>query len=345
MLEAVTETKTPKTSKKPAICKLLPQANIAYATHNGAYLLGDSIDLLSSAKMKKLKGKVNLIVTSPPYPLNDKKSYGNLKGEDYLEWFVAMAPIFSDLLADDGSIIIELGNAWEAGRPVQSLLHLKALIGFTEHPGANLRLIQQFVCYNPSRLPSPAQWVTVNRIRTVDSFTHVWWLAKDDFPKADNTRALRPYSKSMKKLLKNKKYNAGTRPSEHVISEKSFLTDHGGAISHNFFEVDQMDPTREVRLPNAFSMSNTASMDFFHRECKNQGIKPHPARMPIGLASFFIDFLTEESDIVLDPFGGSNTTGFAAALAGRDWVSIEIQESYIEQSKLRFKDPVLNQKK
>lgn len=318
---------------------VIPKKLVAHATQGGAYLLGDSIELLSSPQMTSLKGKVNLIVTSPPYPLNDKKSYGNLTGDKYLQWFISMAPIFSNLLTEDGSLVLEIGNAWEQGRPVQSLLHLKALLGFAEHTEAGLRLVQQFVCYNPSRLPSPAQWVTVNRIRTVDSFTHVWWLAKSDFPKADNSKVLRPYSKSMKTLLKNAHYNAGTRPSEHVIGKKSFLTSHGGSIAHNFFEAETLDPYREVRLPNAFSMANTASSDFFTRECKKRGLTPHPARMPIGLASFFIDFLTNKGDLVLDPFAGSNTTGFAAALADRRWISIEIKDSYVEQSRVRFDDP------
>ncbi len=325
------------------IVNLIPQELVMHASHEGAYLLGDSLSLLNGQQLEMLKGKINLIITSPPYPLNSQKSYGNLTGDKYLQWFISMAPIFSNLLTDDGSIVLEIGNAWEHNRPVQSLLHMKALLGFTEHPDANLKLIQQFVCYNPSRLPSPAQWVTVNRIRTVDSFTNVWWLAKSDFPKADNTQVLRPYSKSMKSLLKRASYNAGKRPSEHIIGEKSFLKDHGGAIAHNVFEVEAIDPIKEIRLPNVFSMANTDSGSFFIRECKQRGLNPHPARMPIGLASFFINFLTNKGDLVLDPFAGSNTTGFAAALADRRWVSIEIQDSYVEQSRVRFDDPKIIQ--
>lgn len=316
--------------------------NLAYSSNNGGYYIGQSEQVLSSDSFESLKGKVNLILTSPPYPLNSKKSYGNLSGDEYLEWFSKMAPIFSNLLTDDGSIVIELGNSWEDNRPVQSLLHLEALIAFTKHKDAGLRLVQQFVCYNPTRLPSPAAWVTVNRIRTTDSFTHVWWLAKSDFPKADNSKVLRPYSKSMKRLLEKGGYNSGKRPSEHTIGEKSFLTDHGGAIAHNMFELEAMDDEREVRLPNAFSFANTASNDYFHRVCKDKGITPHPARMPSGLASFFIKFLTDEQDLVLDPFGGSNTTGVTAAINKRRWVAIDASENYVEQSKIRFEDPTLD---
>lgn len=314
-------------------------ANIKYQTNKGKIIEGNSIELLSGDMKEELKGTVNLIITSPPFPLNNKKQYGNEKGDEYLNWFIEMAPIFSDLLTDDGSLVIEIGNAWEPNRPVQSLLHLECLFGLVKHPDANLRLIQEFICYNPSKLPSPAQWVTVNRLRTVDSYTHVWWLAKSDFPKADNSKVLRPYSKSMLALLKRKKYNSGKRPSEHHISEEGFLKDNGGSIAHNFFEMEQVDDNREVRLPHSvLSFSNTNSNDYFLKTCREKNIKPHPARMSGGLVNFFINFLTDENDVVLDPFSGSNTTGYCAEKLNRKWISFEILEEYIDQAVVRFSE-------
>jgi site-specific DNA-methyltransferase (cytosine-N4-specific) len=312
-----------------------------YSTNLGKYYI-DSCE----AKLKELKEqgvKAQLILTSPPFPLNNKKIYGNLTGDEYLEWLSDLAPLFADVLAENGSVVMELGNAWEKGRPVQSLMTLKSLLGFLENPQAGLRLCQEFVCYNPARLPSPAQWVTINRIRTIDSFTHVWWMSNSDYPKADNSRVLRPYSKSMQKLLKKGTYNAGKRPSEHTISEKSFLTSHGGSIVHNVLELEQMDDKREVRFPqNALSVANTKSNDYFSLKCKEQGVTPHPARMPLELVSFFIEFLTDERDLVLDPFAGSNTTGYCAEKLKRQWVSIEKEIEYGKQSMLRFDDPQLN---
>jgi hypothetical protein len=99
------------------------------------------------------------------------------EGEEYANWLKSLAPAFGRLLTPDGSIVIEMGNAWEAKRPVQSLLSSRALIGFAEHPDAGLRLCQEFVCYNRARLPSPAQWVTVNRIRVKDSYTDMEFLS------------------------------------------------------------------------------------------------------------------------------------------------------------------------
>ncbi|MCB9056863.1 MAG: site-specific DNA-methyltransferase [Chitinophagales bacterium] len=313
----------------------MKRRKVFFKSKYGKLILGDSYKELKDGLFDKYKGKINLIITSPPFPLNNKKNYGNLQGDKYKEWFVSLAPLFEKLLAKDGSLVIEIGNSWEPERPIQSLLHLECLLGLVKN--SNLRLIQEFICYNPSKLPSPAQWVTVNRIRTVDSYTHIWWLAKTDYPKADNSKVLRPYSKSMKKLLETNKYNSGKRPSEHVISENGFLKNHGGSISHNFFELEPLDENREVRLPfNILNYSNTNSNDMYLTACRKNNIIPHPARMNQGIVSFFINFLTDKKDLIFDPFAGSNTTGATAEKLRRNWLSIEINEDFAKQSKFRF---------
>lgn len=313
--------------------KQLDGSKPLYQTDFGKYYIGKCEDVI---KTLNLNSKVQLILTSPPFPLNNKKKYGNLSGDEYLKWFSELSSLFSDILTPNGSIVIEMGNAWEPNRPVQSLLTMNSLLAFVNNPKAGLRLCQEFVCYNPARLPSPAQWVTINRIRAIDSFTHIWWMSNSDYPKADNKKILRPYSKSMKKLLETQTFNAGKRPSEHIISEKGFLKDNQGSISHNVLELESIDDS-EIRLPySMLKISNTKSNDSFTNACKEKGIIPHPARMPMELASFFIEFLTDEGDLVLDPFGGSNTTGFCAEQANRFWISIDADKNYGEQSKLRF---------
>jgi site-specific DNA-methyltransferase (cytosine-N4-specific) len=300
------------------------------------------VKIIQQEMLPEFKGKIDLILTSPPFPLNQKKAYGNKQGEEYKQWFTELAPLYKELLSKNGSIVMEIGNAWEKHRPVQSLLHLESLLGFVK--AADLRLIQEFICYNPSKLPTPAQWVTVNRIRTVDSYTHIWWMAKTDTPKSDNTKVLRPYSKSMQQLLKRGTYNSGKRGSEHNISKNGFLKDHGGSIAHNFFEIDPIEEKRDVRLPrNVLSFSNTCSNDYFMRTCRKQGITTHPARMHMGVADFFIEILTKPGDLVMDPFAGSGTTCYAAEKAGRKWIGCEVDPDYIKQVKIRMKDPALHE--
>jgi site-specific DNA-methyltransferase (cytosine-N4-specific) len=167
-------------------------------------------------------------------------------------------------------------------------------------------------------------------------------MSNSDYPKADNSKVLRPYSKSMLRLLEKGAYNAGKRPSEHNVSKNSFLTNHNGSIAHNVMELQQMDDNREVRFPEtALSIANTKSNDYFTIECKKNGIIPHPARMPSELVMFFIEFLTDEKDLILDPFAGSNTTGWCAERLKRRWISIDTDRFYGEQSKLRFTEPDL----
>jgi DNA modification methylase len=290
---------------------------VAYSTYLGRMYGAKSNELLASGALDQYEGKINLIFTSPPFPLNTKKRYGNETGEEYIAWLCAFGPLFKKMLTKNGSIVIEMGNSWEPGSPVMSTLAIRALLDFQSKNG--LHLCQEFIWQNPARLPSPAQWVNVERIRVKDSFTKLWWMAPTVKPKANNKHVLQDYSPSMQLLLKAGKYNAGNRPSEHRIGKTSFLTNHGGAI-----------PSNVLTFPN------TMNSDPYQIYCRKHSLRPHPARMPIGLAKFFIRFLTDPGDLVLDPFAGSNTTGAAAESLERHWISIEASKDYITSSQGRF---------
>jgi site-specific DNA-methyltransferase (cytosine-N4-specific) len=289
----------------------------SYKTRLGACYNCSIEEFLGSVRAKRLIGKVNLIFTSPPFPLASPKAYGNFEGDEYLEWIVSVVEGLIPLLAPDGSIVMEIGNAWDRGSPTMSTLPLKTLIAIADR--TRLNLCQQFVWENSARLPGPATWVNKRRIRVKDSHTHLWWFSSTKFPKADNRKILTSYSPAMKKLIKTGKYNHGSRPSEHVISDKYFATDNNGAIPGS-----------------TLIMGNTAMDSNYSAWCKDRDLVRHPARMPLRLADFFIRFLTDAGDLVLDPFGGSNTTGSAADLLGRKWVTIEKNSDYVEGSQGRF---------
>lgn len=294
-----------------------PPSEVVYTTPRGRMFHGRSDEILSNGALAAFEGRISLIFTSPPFPLNRKKRYGNEVGDAYIKWLCAFGPLFKRMLTPDGSIVVEMGNSWEPGSPVMSTLALRALLEFQAQN--NLHLCQEFIWQNPAKLPSPAQWVNVERIRVKDSFTKLWWLSPTTKPKASNHRVLNGYSTAMEKLLKRGSYNAGRRPSEHNIGEKSFLKNNGGAIPSN-----------------VLTYANTLNTDSYHHYCSENKIQLHPARMPIELAQFFIKFLTEPGDIILDPFGGSNTTGAAAEGLDRYWISIEASEDYIKGSRGRF---------
>jgi hypothetical protein len=293
------------------------RARIAYRTGLGVAYQSTIEDFLRSSRSSPHTGNIKLVLTSPPFPLLKKKRYGNYQGQEYLEWIADIFSGVANLLAPDGSIVLEIGNAWDPGQPSMSTLPLRALLEVTEKTG--LSICQQFVCYNPARLPGPAQWVTVKRYRVKDAYTHVWWLAKDPWLIADNRRVAQPYSDGMKKLLERGHYNSGIRPSEHRINPDTFLRNNGGAIPSN-----------------VLTYANTSDSRDYTDWCRTHGIRVHPARMPAGLARFFVDFLTDPGDLVFDPFGGSNVVGAVAEESQRRWLTVERESQYLLGSMGRF---------
>lgn len=291
--------------------KTLPRPH--YETEAGAAYSGDALDLLKSVPDRS----VNLILTSPPFALTRKKEYGNKASNEYVEWFLQFAPHFKRVLTKDGSFVLDLGGAYLPGAPVRSIYQFELLVRLCKDIG--FFLAQEFYHYNPSRLPSPAEWVTVRRVRVKDAVNVVWWLSVSENPKADNRKVLKPYSDSMKHLLKNG-YKPKLRPSGHDISD-NFSKDNNGAIP-----------------PNLLELANTESNSSYLRRCKQDGVKPHPARFPSGFPEFFIKLTTDENDLVLDPFAGSNTTGSVAERLQRRWLSFELQEDYLASSIFRFEE-------
>jgi DNA modification methylase len=310
------------------ITGLASEVHVSYATALGVSLVGMSEQIIAEALASGLRGKVNLVFTSPPFPLIRKKKYDNLQGDAYKRWFSSFAPLLSDLLAPKGSIVVELGNTWELGQPVMSTTTMESLLEFKRR--GQLFLCQECIWHNPARLPGPAEWVTIRRERLKDSFSRVWWMSREPHPKADNRKVLLPYSDSMKKLLSSRRYNGGKRPSEHVIGTESFLRDHGGSISPSVIAETDSEAT------DLITFSNTGIDKDYRMYCERNGIAPHPARMPADLVNFFVKFLTDPGDVVLDPFAGTNTTGAAAQMLGRQWIAIEASADYARSGRARF---------
>lgn len=274
---------------------------------------GDARQLLQQLP----EASVNLIMTSPPYALHFKKEYGNVDKAAYVEWFRPFATEIHRVLTDDGSFVLNIGGSYNAGSPTRSLYHYRLLLMLCDELG--FHLAQECFWYNPAKLPTPAEWVNVRRMRIKDSVEYVFWLSKSPFPKADNRQVLTEYSPDMKRLLE-RGYRAKQRPSGHNITGK-FQHDRGGAIPSNLIE-----------------RGNNESNSAYIRRCAETDQKAHPARFPAALPEFFIRFLTQPDDVVLDPFAGSNTTGAVAESLTRHWLAFEIEPRYVDNARLRFED-------
>jgi DNA modification methylase len=290
---------------------LLGKLKPAYATSFGAMVTTNSARGMAAIP----DNSVDLIVTSPPYALHFKKEYGNADKKHYVNWFKPFGEQIWRILKPEGSFVLNIGGSYNSGTPTRSLYHFKLLLMLCEEVG--FHLAQECFWYNPAKLPSPAEWVNVRRMRIKDSVEYVWWLSKTPFPKADNSQVLAQYSPDMLRLLK-RGYRAKKRPSGHNITKK-FGKDRGGSIPSNLLE-----------------RGNNESNSEYIRLCSQYGIKPHPARFPAALPEFYIRFLTDEGSLVIDPFAGSNTTGAVAEELGRHWISFESEPKYVEGSKLRF---------
>lgn len=286
----------------------------AYLTNWGAAYCGDSLDLLAALP----DSSVNLVLTSPPFALQREKEYGNKAQSEYVAWLAQFARLVQRKLKEDGSFVLDLGGAYELGSPTRSLYNFRVPIHFCDELG--FFLAEDFYWHNPAKLPSPIEWVNKRKLRAKDSVNTVWWFGKTRWPKANVSKVLAEYSDRMKKLLEDPEgfYTPKKRPSGHDIG-KSFGKDNGGAIP-----------------PNLLQISNSESNGSYLRGCKDVGVKGHPARFPAKLPEFFIRFLTEPGDLVLDIFAGSNTTGHMAECEGRKWLAFEERIDYLAASSFRF---------
>ena len=258
---------------------------------------------------------VDLIMTSPPFGLVRKKTYGNEDAHRYCAWFRPFAEGFRRVLKESGSLVIDIGGAWKPGTPTRSLYHFELLLMLCEDYG--FHLCQEHYWWNPSKLPTPAEWVNVRRVRVKDAINCIWWLSPSPWPKASNRRVLAPYSAAMRGLLKNG-YQAKLRPSGHQISGK-FRKDNGGSVP-----------------PNLLAAANTESNGRYQDYCRRHGLPIHSARFPNELPEYFIRMLTDPGDRVLDPFAGSCVTGAVAEQLGRHWICCEQDEDYLKGAMARF---------
>jgi DNA modification methylase len=287
------------------------QSEPIYRTDLGALFCADSLEFMRLMP----DDSVDLILTSPPYALHFKKEYGNANQQDYVAWFLPFAREIKRVMKPSGSFVLNVGGAWKPGLPVRSLYHYRLLLALADETGFDLA--QEFFWFNPAKMPAPAEWVNVRRIRVKDSVEYIFWLVKDPKAKADNRQVLNPYSKDMRRLIK-RGVKETTRPSGHVING-TFANDQGGSIPSNLIQC-----------------GNNESNSAYIRNSKAAHSKIHPARFPGELPRFFIEFLTNPGDMVLDPFAGSNTTGHVAEGLKRKWVGVELREEYAYESRLRF---------
>ena len=202
----------------------------------GSALCGDSRELLAGLP----DGSLNLVITSPPFALQRQKDYGNVDQNVYIDWLAEFAVLVFAKLREDGSFVIDMGGAYMKGAPSRSLYNFRTLIRFCDD--VVFFLAEDFYWFNPSKLPSPIEWVNKRKLRAKDAVNTVWWLSKTAWPKANISKVLTPYSERMKKLLADPEsfYKPELRPSGHDIGP-GFARDNGGAIPSNLLQISNTE--------------------------------------------------------------------------------------------------------
>jgi site-specific DNA-methyltransferase (cytosine-N4-specific) len=295
-------------NSRPGVCITI------FETTNGTALWAQAETAAGLIKDSSLQ----LILTSPPYPLYALKSYGKIPSEaDYLDWLVGLARQWKPLLVDDGSLCINLADTWVRGQPTLSLYQEELLLRLVRQEG--FHFCQRFHWHSPTKIPA-SEWVTIRRVRVKTTTEQIFWLAKSPNPKVRQRRVLQPYSAKMIRDLARGGDSGGVRrrPGGHG-SWGGFSRDNGGAI-----------PSNLLTLHNA--RSRGAYFDY----CRQNKIPLHPARFPEELPEFFINMLSDPGDLVYDPFFGSGTTGEVCERLGRAWLGSDRSKTYLEGARGRF---------
>lgn len=292
---------------------------VAYSTDLGLALWGNHESVFS-----RISEPIALILTSPPYPLRKHRAYGGPTQAQYTDFVCqALEPLVKNLLPG-GSIVLNISNdVFETGTPARSMYIERLLLAL--HDRLSLHLMDRLVWRNASKPPGPMQWASRTRQQLNVSWEPLLWLTNDPVACfADNRRVLQPHSDRHSMLIarggedRTAVYGDGA----YTIRPGSFSGPTEGRIPRNILE---------------FGHSSQEAIET-RRAAQANGLPCHGATMPLNLARFLIEFMTRTGDLVADLFAGWNTTGLAAELTGRRWISTERMAQYAVASAYRFRN-------
>ena len=292
-----------------------------YETDSGLVLWAEA----QSSLRCTAKNSIQLIFTSPEYPLNKPKDYGNRNANDWLQWFPRLCADWKELMTPDGSLVVNLGEVWDAEQPTQNIYIERFVVAMVDQMGFDLN--QRFAWENPCKMPA-SHWMTVRRVRVNASLEPILWFGKKGSPSfADNRQVLLPYSEKMVKLIAAGGEAARKRPSGHGGTQGAFGRDNGGVIPHSLL-------TRS--LTNLLTATNAASNDTYMQYCRENGLPIHPARYPSSLPEFFLRLTTRPGDIGADFMSGSLNFAEAAERTGRRYLCADKSLSYLRGGRARI---------
>lgn len=256
-------------------------------------------NILSGDCLEKLKefpnSSVDLIITSPPYADQRKNTYGGIKPEKYVSWFLPITAELLRVLKNDGTFILNIKEKVQNGERSTYVLEL-----ILEMKRQGWLWTEEFIWHKKNCYPG--KWP--NRFR--DAWERLLQFNKAKKFNMYQEAVMVPMGDWAKNRLKN-------LSEVDKIRDNSKVGSGFGKNISNWLERDMAYPTNVLHLAT---------------ECGN---KNHSAAFPESLPEWFIKLFTQEYDTVLDPFMGSGTTVFVANRMNRHSIGIDIVDEYCEK--------------
>jgi len=252
-------------------------------------VLGDCKEELKSIG----ENSIDLIVTSPPYADSRKQTYGGIKPENYVEWFLPISKELLRVLKPTGTFILNIKEKAENGE--RSTYVLELILAFKKQ---GWLWTEEFIWHKKNCYPG--KWP--NRFR--DAWERLLQFNKTKKFNMYQDKVKVPIGDWAEFRLKN-------------LSETDKIRDNAKNGSGFGKNISNWLGKEDVYPSNVLHLST---------ECNN---KNHSAAFPDALPEWFIKLFTEEGDTVLDPFAGSGTTLFVAEKMNRNSIGIEIMPEYV----------------
>ncbi len=245
---------------------------------------------------------VDLIFTSPPYADQRKKTYGGIRPDAYVEWFLPKAEQFFRVLKPTGTFILNIKE-----RVVNGERHTYVLELILKLREQGWLWTEEFIWHKKNSYPG--KWP--NRFR--DAWERLLQFNKQRRFKMYQEAVMVPIGDWAQERL------ARLSPTDWVRDESRVQSGFGKNVS-NWLGRKLVYPDNVIHMAT---------------ECSNRG---HSAAFPVDLPRWFIKLFTAEGDIVLDPFIGSGTTAVAAKELGRHYVGIDINADYCRLAETRLQE-------
>ncbi|MGE8066158.1 DNA methyltransferase [Pseudomonas sp. NPDC089569] len=292
---------------------------LGFRTDLGVAIFGPSGDIF-----KNMRIPVTLCLTSPPYPLAKSRRYGNPDEREIVNFILeTLTPIIENL-TEDGSLCINTSqDVFMPGSPARSTYIERLILAICDT--FNLSLMERAIWSNPSKAPGPVQWASKSRQQLNVGYEPILIFAKNPhLVKADNRRVLEPHTDRHLKLIANggERREASYSDGAYRLRVGSFGGETAGRIPKNVI-------TRGHRCAYGLQYQKAATA---------LGLPVHGAGQPLSIADFLIRFLSDEQDLVVDPFGGRMMTGLAAEMLNRTWMCGELNLQYVRGGAELFRD-------